>query len=151
MNRCQINDWCLRNFPRRMFYLNKKKKINKSCLKHFLNEFMRKVENKMNKHVFVKEEKRFLIRDFIRNKKKWFAITVNWLAIRKSRIANWNPDHGVVIRIRMKEYLLIILRPILWYSQLRVVQRYKFQSSLGSYSVKKVSLPISSFENCVCI
>ena len=31
---------------------------------------MRKVENKMNKHVFVKEKKRYLICDFIRNKKK---------------------------------------------------------------------------------
>ena len=76
MNRCYINEWCLQNFPRRMFYLNKKKKIKKSCLKHFFNEFMRKVENKMNKHVFVKEKKRFLICDFIRSKNKWFAITV---------------------------------------------------------------------------
>ena len=28
------------------------------------------VENKINKHVLVKEKKRFLIRDFLRNKKK---------------------------------------------------------------------------------
>ena len=65
-----LNEWCLRNFPRRMFYLNKKKKINESYLKHFLNEFMRKVENKMNKYVFVKEKKKTLIRDFIRKRKK---------------------------------------------------------------------------------
>ena len=31
---------------------------------------MCKVENKMNQHVFVKEKKRFLVRDFIKNKKK---------------------------------------------------------------------------------
>ena len=47
------------------------------------------VENKINKHVLVKQEKWFLI---LGNKKKWFAITVNWLTIRESRITNWNPD-----------------------------------------------------------
>ena len=51
---------------------------------------MHKVENKMNKHVFVKKKK-CLIHDFIRSKNKWFVITVNWLAIRESQIANWNP------------------------------------------------------------
>ena len=73
----------------------RKRKLIKVIEKH-LNEFMRKVENKMNKHVFMKEKKWFLIRDFIRNKKKWFTITVNWLAIRESRIANWNPDWKIV-------------------------------------------------------
>ena len=80
-----LNEWCVRNFPRRMFYLNKKKKINESYLKHFLNEFMRKVENKMNKHVFVKEKKNFNSR-FYKKKKK--MIQNNCKLTRDSQITN---------------------------------------------------------------
>ena len=62
------------------------------------------VENKINKHVLVKEKKCFLIRDFLWNKKKLFAITVNWLAIRESRITNWNPKIAAVLKYWCKVF-----------------------------------------------